>query len=161
MRRLHEEEARPPELEALKQGIVELSDWLRREGRGDESLAGDAVQEAVEAILLGAVTEGEPIPGPAELGVDPEPYLLGLGDLVGEVRRLALTRLGRNDLEAAEEYLVLMERLYHALMRFDTTRAIVQLKPKQDAARGLLERTRGEVVMARYLSHARAKGGDL
>ena len=92
---------------------------------------------------------------PADLGVDPEPYLLGLGDVVGEVRRRVLDRLGRDDLPGAEADLALMERLTQALLRFDTTRAIVQLKPKQDTARTLLERTRGEVVMARFLSRAR------
>jgi len=54
-----------------------------------------------------------------------------------------------DDLDRAEAYLELMASLYHTLMRFDTTRAIVPLKPKQDSARSLLERTRGEVVMAR------------
>ena len=57
-----------------------------------------------------------------------------------------------------------MEELTQALLRFDTSRAIVQLKPKQDQARTLVERTRGEVVMARFLARARPSppggGGD-
>jgi translin len=79
--------------------------------------------------------------------------------VVGEVRRIVLDRLGRDDLVGAEAGLVLMERLTQSLLRFDTTRAIVQLKPKQDTARALLERTRGEVVMARFLARARPHGG--
>jgi predicted translin family RNA/ssDNA-binding protein len=51
-----------------------------------------------------------------------------------------------------------MDALTRDLLRFDTTRAIVQLKPKQDTARSLLERTRGEVVMARL--HLRAHGPE-
>ena len=66
-----------------------------------------------------------------------------------------LDRLGQDDVAGAEAELALMERLTRALLRFDTTRAIVQLKPKQDTARALLERTRGEVVMARFLARAR------
>jgi translin len=89
--------------------------------------------------------------------VDPELYLLGLGDVVGEIRRRVLDRLGRDDLPGAESELVLMERLTQALLRFDTTRAIVPLKPKQDTARALLERTRGEVVMARHLVRVRTQ----
>ncbi len=158
MSRLHAEGEAPADLAEIRRGAAELSDWLRREGRGDEPLALDAFQEAVEALLLGAVLAGEPLPGPAEIGVDPEPYLLGLGDVVGEVRRIALDRLGRDDLPGAEHALALMERLTRALLRFDTTRAIVPLKPKQDTARTLLERTRGEVVMARFLSRARPPG---
>ena len=158
MSRLHAEGAAPAELAEIRRGMADLSDWLRREGRGDEAMALDALQEAVEAVLLGAVVEGRTLPGPSELGVDPEPYLLGLGDVVGEVRRRVLDHLGRDDLAAAEGDLWLMERLTRALLRFDTTRAIVQLKPKQDVARALLERTRGEIVMARFLARARPPG---
>jgi translin len=155
MTRMHAGTGPPPDVGEVSRGLLELADWLRREGRGDEGMAMDAMQEAVEAILLGAANAGEPFPGPGDLGVDPEPYLLGLGDVVGEVRRRVLDRLGRDDLPGAEAELVLMERLTHALLRFDTTRAIVPLKPKQDTARALLERTRGEVVMARHLVRVR------
>jgi len=155
MTRLHAEGSAATELAEIRRAMAELADWLRREGRGDEPMALDAFQEAVEAVLLGAIAAGDPLPGPGDLGVDPEPYLLGLGDVVGEVRRRVLDRLGHDDLPGAEAGLELMELLTRALLRFDTTRAIVQLKPKQDTARTLLERTRGEVVMARFLARAR------
>jgi translin len=155
MTHLHANGSATVELAEVRRAMAELSDWLRREGRGDEPLALDAFQEAVEAVLLGAIAAGAALPGPSDLGIDPEPYLLGLGDVVGEVRRRVLDRLGRDDIAGAESDLALMERLTRTLLRFDTTRAIVQLKPKQDTARTLLERTRGEVVMARFLSRAR------
>jgi len=156
MSRLHAEHTVPPAVSEVRRELGELADWLRREGRGDEGLAMDALQEGVEAVLLGAVLAGTFLPGPSDLGIDPEPYLLGLGDVVGEVRRLTLDRLAHDDLAGAESYLSLMDALTRDLLRFDTTRAIVQLKPKQDSARSLLERTRGEVVMARL--HLRAHG---
>jgi translin len=155
MTRIHSSGAVPPEAAEIRRGMAELTDWLRREGRGDEPMAADALQEAVEAILLASASTHAPFPGPADLGVDPEPYLLGLGDVVGEIRRRVLDRLGRDDLPGAEAELALMEGLTHSLLRFDTTRAIVPLKPKQDTARALLERTRGEVVMARHLVRVR------
>jgi len=155
MTRLHVGAAQTAELFAVRTALAELSDRLRREGRADEPLAHDALQEAVEATLLGAIVAGSPLPGPADLEVEPEPYLLGLGDVVGEVRRLTLERLGDGDVDGAEAYLHLMEELTQALLRFDTSRAIVQLKPKQDQARALVERTRGEVVLARLISRAR------
>jgi translin len=157
MTRMHATGTPAAEIDEVRRGLHDLNDWLRREARGDEAMAMDAMQEAVEAVLLDAAARGIPFPGPSELGVDPEPYLLGLGDVVGEVRRRALDRLGRDDLPAAEAELLLMERLTHALLRFDTTRAIVPLKPKQDTARALLERTRGEVVMARHLVRVRGE----
>jgi translin len=156
MTRIHSDGSVPPEAEEIRHGMAELADWLRREGRGDEAMASDALQEAVEAVLLASAATHTVFPGPSELGVDPEPYLLGLGDVVGEIRRRVLDRLGRDDLPGAEAELALMEQLTHALLRFDTTRAIVPLKPKQDTARALLERTRGEVVMARHLVRVRS-----
>ena len=33
--------------------MTELADWVRREGRGDEGLALDALQEGVEADVTG------------------------------------------------------------------------------------------------------------
>jgi translin len=158
MTRLHVGLAQPSEVAAVRTSLAELSDRLRRDGRADEPLVHDALQEAVEASLLGAIVERAPLPGPGELAVEPEAYLLGLGDVVGEVRRLVLERLGSDDLDGAERLLRLMEELTGALLRFDTSRAIVQLKPKQDVARALVERTRGEVVMARFLARARPPG---
>jgi len=159
MTRLHLGSAETAELAAIRTSLAEVGERLRREGRADEPLALDALQEAVEASLLGAIVHGGSLPGPTELAVEPEPYLLGLGDVVGEVRRVVLERLGRDDLDGAERYLRLMEELTQSLLRFDTTRAIVQLKPKQDTARALVERTRGEVVMARVLARARPAAG--
>ncbi len=159
MMRLHTEPPPEADLREIRERGRELAAGLRRDGRGDEGIAADALQEAVEALLLGAVATGAPWPGPGDLGIDPEPYLLGLGDLVGEVRRRALDRLGHDDLAGAERELGRMEAIVRALLHFDTTRAIVPLKPKQDAARALLERTRGEVVMARLLLGRRAGTG--
>jgi translin len=158
MTRLHVGSAEPSEIAGVRASLSDLSDRLRREGRADEPLVHDALQEGVEASLLAAIVGRESLPGPADLNVEPEAYLLGLGDVVGEIRRLALERLGADDLDAAERHLRLMEELTQSLLRFDTSRAIVQLKPKQDQARGLVERTRGEVVMARYLARARPRG---
>lgn len=160
MMHLHTGDPTGPDLAEIRRSMVELSGWLRDEGRGDEPVAADALQEAVEAVLLGATAAGEPFPGPGDLGVEPEPYLLGLGDVVGEVRRRVLDCLGRDDLPGAEREMALMEGLTRALLHFDTTRAIVPLKPKQDTARALLERTRGELVMARYLARGRPVPGS-
>ena len=154
-------EGKPAERAARRLGrnLRALVRATRATWGSEAGLARDAIQEAVEALLLVAIDRGRALPSPADLGVDPEPYLLGLGDVVGEVRRRALLQLASDDLESAEASVRLMEHLYQTLMRFDTTRAIVPLKPKQDTARSLLERTRGEVVLARV--HARYRGASL
>ncbi len=143
----------------LADALRALAEYVRSPAADEAALARDALQEGTEALLLEAIVRGDPIPGPARLGVDPEEYLLGLGDVIGEIRRLALTALAQGAWDRADDQLKLMERLYLDLMRFDTTRAIVQLKPKQDTARALLERTRGEVVLARLFGRASAGEG--
>lgn len=154
MTRLHAGSAPPTEVARLRRDLALLAKELPRKYPGDESLADDALQEAVEAILLAAAIDGAAFPAPEQLGVAPEPYLLGLGDVVGEVRRLALAELARGDVVRAGERLSLMEALFHTLLGFETARAIVSLKPKQDTARALLERTRGEVTLAKVLHRA-------
>ena len=75
-------------------------------------------------------------------------YLLGLADTVGELRRFTLDALRGGDLPTAERYLAVMEEILEALLRFDYPAALVALKPKQDTARALIERTRGELAVA-------------
>jgi translin len=154
MTRLHGGSAPPSEVARVRSELRRLAEALPKEFPGDESLAEDALQEGVEAVLLGAAIDRSPFPTPTELGVQPEPYLLGLGDVVGEIRRLALAELTVGEVDRAAERLALMEAVYHTLLGFETARAIVSLKPKQDTARALLERTRGEVTMARLLHRA-------
>jgi translin len=59
----------------------------------------DAAKEYAEARLTHAFGSGLPIPTPADLGVDVGPYLKGLGETVGELRRrlLDLLRAGKRD----------------------------------------------------------------
>ncbi|MCI4328227.1 MAG: hypothetical protein L3J86_01465 [Thermoplasmata archaeon] len=154
MTRIHAGSAKPSELDRVRRELARLSAALPTEYPGDEGIAEDALQEGVEAMLLAAATDGKPFPTHEELGVAPEPYLLGLGDVVGEIRRLTLADLTRGDVNGASRRLELMESVYHTLLGFETARAIVSLKPKQDTARALLERTRGEVTMARLLHRA-------
>lgn len=132
-----------------------LAERAKGEGGGDYALTLDGLQEGVEALLLEAVAQDRTLPGPEALGVGSEVFLLGLGDLVGEVRRLALRALTVGDVTEAERQLARMEQLYAVLLRFEAPRAIVALKPKQDSARALVERTRGEVALGRMLARAR------
>ncbi len=153
MRRVHANAAEPPEVRAL----AEEAGRLLREPGAEEG-AFDALQEYVEARLLWSVTREEPLPLARELGVSSVVYLSGIGDLVGEVRRLALDALSRGEIGRAEGSLRLMEELFHLLLSFDVPRSLLPLKPKQDSARALLERTRSEVVLARVMARAHPPG---
>lgn len=107
-----------------------------------------AMQEYTEARIFNALLSGKEVPAPAELNVTPEAYLLGLGDLIGEMRRQALDNIRKGEVENAASHLETMEHLYEFLMRFHYPSSLVAIKRKQDVARGVLEKTRGEVAVA-------------
>jgi translin len=154
MHQLHQGRRLDEAIHDVRTGARELTETLRAEAGVDAGPVMAALQECVEATLLDATFQGGELPGPLEIGVEPEPYLLGLGDLIGELRRRVLQELSTGDLPEAERLLALMEELTHALMRFEAPRSIVSLKPKQDTARALVERSRGDLTLARLLARA-------
>jgi len=50
--------------------------------------------------------------------------------------------------ERATEFLNMMEEMFLVIMRFDFPDALIPIRRKQDVARSLLEKTRGEVAVA-------------
>ncbi len=108
----------------------------------------NAFQELCETAILLAVIKEQPMPQPKELGVTDTSYLLGLADAIGELRRFTLERLRAGEVEKAESYLEKMETFYEILLRFNYPNALVSIRRKQDIARSLLEKTRGELAVA-------------
>ncbi len=107
-----------------------------------------AMQEFVEAKVLNAIIHNEDIPDPDSLGVTSEGYLLGMGDVIGELRRRAVDNLRHGNMEISSDCLDMMEELYEFLMRFHYPSSMVAIKRKQDIARGVIEKTRGEVAVS-------------
>jgi translin len=136
-------------LQETHEEVLKLKSLL--DGHPDLFHAGfveNAMQEACEAFLVRAILESAAVPTPKECGVTDTAFLLGLGDAVGELRRFAMTALRDGDVASASGFLEKMERILDTLMRFDYPTALVALKRKQDVARSLIEKTRGEVAVA-------------
>jgi len=106
-------------------------------------------QEVAEAHLLLAAVERKELPGFRELGMPFEPYLLGLCDLIGELRREMLESLKRGKKKDAEYYFDLMNAIYDELvpLRFSNS-LLPNFRKKQDVARGQVESARSELVRA-------------
>ena len=66
-----------------------------------------------------AFAQGAPLPGPDELGVGPAPYMNGLAEAVGELRRFILDSLRRDDLSRCEKLLDTMDEVYAILTSMD------------------------------------------
>ena len=108
----------------------------------------DALTEMGEACLLTAIINETEFPSHRELDIPGNAYLLALGDTVGELRRLALEAMRHGDVTVAEKHLELMEEIYDTIMMFDYPNALVAIRRKQDIARSLIEKTRGEIAVA-------------
>lgn len=108
----------------------------------------NAAQEYVEIHCLYNIMKGEDLPDPDAIQTTSSAYLLGLCDVVGELRRGALDFMLEGNTAKAGEYLGYMDRIYDAIMSFDYPSSLVPVKKKQDMVRGLIEKTRGELVVS-------------
>ena len=107
----------------------------------------DAIKEYVEAHLTFALVRHRPLPGPEDLGAEPNTWLNGLAEAATELRRriLDIIRHGHND--EAEYLLNTMEQIYSILVTFDFNDSITGgLRRRTDTVRAVLERTRGDVT---------------
>ena len=109
----------------------------------------DALKEYVEARSVFAFVTGESLPLPADLSVPPAAYLKGLAEAASEMRRHSLDLMRRNDLNRAEEMLVIMDDVYSQLTTVDFPDAITGgLRRTTDMLRGVVQRTRGDLTTA-------------
>ena len=109
----------------------------------------DAQKEYAEAALTVALIQREPLPMPAELGIEWAPYLNGLGEAVGELRRYVLDRMRLGKLDGCEALLADMDEIYSVLITLDFPDAITgNLRRTTDSVRGILEKTRGDLTLA-------------
>jgi translin len=109
----------------------------------------DAQKEFAEANVTVAILAEREIPDPLALGVEDAVYLNGLAECSGELRRHALDAMRRGELERAEMALGVMDDIYSLLVTVDYPDAITGgLRRSTDMARGVLERTRGDLTVA-------------
>jgi translin len=107
-----------------------------------------ALQEHSEAqIFLTLVRESRFI-SPAEVDVPSVDYVLGLADVIGEYRRLALDNLREGKIKNGEECLEIMDQIFIQLLALDEAYMLVPgLRHKSDIARRIIESTRGDVTV--------------
>ena len=108
----------------------------------------DARKEFTEANITLAIISGDDIPQPDDIGVDMAPYLNGMAEVIGELRRFILDSLRRNDTERCEDLLQIMDEIYSVLVTVDFPEGVTGgLRRTTDAMRGVLERTRGDLTI--------------
>jgi translin len=106
----------------------------------------DAEKEFAESKLTEALVTGVALPGPDEVGVGLAPYLNGMAEAIGEGRRAILDLLRSGRLEEGERILAEMDEMHAVLASIDFPDAITGgLRRSTDAARAIIERTRGDL----------------
>ncbi len=160
------------ELEAADRLLVEVRDLLDvaesvLAAHPDVYYAGflqDAQKEYAEARATRALVAGEPLPSPEDVGVGDAPYLNGLAETIGELRRHLLDVLRAGNMGRARELFDAMEEIHSLLADVDHPEAITGgLRRSTDVARAVIERTRSDLTLTtiqRDLADALRRSAD-
>jgi translin len=136
-----------------------LADTLRNELANHPELfyAGytqDSLKEFVEANVTCALIQNQPLQTPEDLLVEEATYLNGLAEVIGELRRRTLDILRHGYSQEAERLLGYMDEIYSVLVTMDYPDAITNgLRRQTDVARGIIEKTRGDVTFSLRSDH--------
>ena len=114
----------------------------------------DALKEYAEANIVYAMISDVGLPTPEDLGLECATYLQGLAEAVGEFRRRCLDALLHERPQEAEQLLSHMDNIYAVLVTMDYPDAITGgLRRLTDVARGIIERTRGDLTISLRQEH--------
>ncbi len=103
----------------------------------------NALAEYVEAEVFFSIITSLRIPNFKELEVHPIPYIQGLLDVVGELKRYVVDLIRSNDMERAWRMFSVAEAIYEACKSLDYPEALVPgLRRKVDIARNVVEALR-------------------
>ncbi|MFX1303846.1 MAG: haloacid dehalogenase [Promethearchaeota archaeon] len=106
-------------------------------------------QEFAESITFYSIINKKEIPTPFELEINPLNFILGLADVIGELRRFALDNIRNSQVEDLNEILESMDEIYTYLFTLDYPVGVTQdLRHKVDVARNIIEKTRGDISLA-------------
>lgn len=109
----------------------------------------DAQKELAEAYSFMGIMKNAETPAIEEVNVEPAAFINGLAESIGEMRRRALDLLRADNIDDCELMLSFMEQIHEALMEFDFPDSVSGgLRRHLDLARGIIEKTRGDLTSA-------------
>jgi translin len=107
-----------------------------------------AFQEFSEANIFLVLVKEDRFVTPIEINVPSVDYVLGLADVIGEYRRLALDNLREGEVKKGERCLEIMDDIFIQLLALDEAYMLVPgLRHKSDTARRVIESTRGDITL--------------
>jgi translin len=106
-----------------------------------------AEQEIVEAYGLKSVIQNSAIPSMRELNVSGPPYITGLLDCIGEIKRMVYDRMRIGRGEDAAKLFSLMQDIYRSIYPFAVYDHLISgMRRKLDVAKMLIEDVRAVVT---------------
>jgi translin len=120
---------------------------IKEIAKGYNSHVNHILQEYAEAKIMFSAVDKKTIPTFHELKIPIEPYLSGLLDAIGELKRETLESLRRGNKHEAEGYFKMMEEIYDALLPLRFSNSVLpEFRRKQDSARFQIEQARAELL---------------
>ncbi|MEM3400027.1 MAG: hypothetical protein QXP42_04320 [Candidatus Micrarchaeia archaeon] len=130
---------------------------LKKVGTEFPHIITQTLQEYAEIAIFLSIVKRRDVPTHEELGVDFADYILGLCDVVGELKREMLEELRAGNVKNAEYYFTKMNEIYEATLPLRFSDSILPgFRKKQDAMRYQLEQARG-IILEHSLG--RSRGG--
>jgi len=115
--------------------------------RNLERISSQALQEYAEVKVLEALVSGKKLPTYKTLGMPFGNYLLGLCDVIGELRREMLESLKEGKHKNARKYFSQMNDIYESMLPLRFSNSLLpNFRRKQDVARGQVEHARSELL---------------
>ena len=113
-------------------------------------------QEYAEGLVFYSIISKNETPTPSDLKINPLNFVLGLADVVGELRRYALDNIRNSQTGELNYILECMDDIYAQLFSIDYPAGITKdLRHKVDVARNIIEKTRGDVSLAIQMNDLR------
>jgi translin len=111
-------------------------------------------QEFTEAVIFYSLIKSNEIPHYNQIGVKPYEYLLGLTDVIGELKRKILNKIRIADIDSAERLYEHMEKIHEYLFGLDYPSGLLPgFRKKIDKTRGILNSTLEIIVSSKQITN--------
>ncbi len=107
-----------------------------------------AEQEYVETLVLYYILKKKKVPHYTDLDVSPSAYLLGLADVIGELRREIIEHMRKDKFDEANYLFEKMEYIYDNLVLLRHSGSVLNnFRRKMDVSRSSVEMCRRDLLM--------------